>query len=1334
MTDVTLHSIPGRSLFSPVRASFAQEGIWFTEKLHPLGALYNLTMGVRIKGTLTISIIEKCLEKIVTRHEALRTNLELMDGVLYQKIGSPYEFHIDEVDLTGTEPDQREQAARELLEKENERPFDLTCDKAIRAHLFKLDKNEYLLGLLLHHSTVDGWSFDVLFDEITRAYRSLSSETMLDLPDLPVQYADFAVWQRECQQKGTFAKQIDFWKGSLAGAEQSLELPYADPGKKVQGYKGALHKIHLPRDLLDALKAISRREKVTLFMTLLASFFVLLHRYTGQHDIVIGCPQAGRGHQELEPLIGMFVNSLPYRAEISGNESYLEFLSRVKRITLECLTHQELPFEVLVNELSPRRAEGRTPFIEIMFQLHKSHSSVEDCSGVTFERYDFGLVRPCFELNIDAIETSDGLVIKLEYPAGMFEKTTIAAMASHWNVLLEGIVNNPGSRIKLLPLLSEDEKRLQLIEWNKTKSEYPEDKCVHEVFEEQVLIAPSATAVIHNAEKVSYDELNRHANRLARFLQSAGVKRGDCVALCIERSVLLVVSEIAVLKAGAAYVPVDPSEATERLSFILKDCGARFMITTSLLPERSIFEGVRVIHGDREETCGFEESNPDGECSSGDAAYVMYTSGSTGKPKGVPMPHRAMNRLVLNTSYISIGPGDAIALASNPGSDAVNFEMWGALLNGAGTVIFDRDVLLTPKLFGKHLREEHITIVFLSTSLFNHYGKENPELFRGINHVLFAGDRADPVAVRKVLLSGPPGRLLNMYGPTENTMFSTWHHVEHLENDAVSVPIGRPISNSTVYILDEYGQPVPMGVKGELYLGGDGVALSYLGRPELTEKAFIPDPFQEKPGACLYRTGDLGRFLPDGTIEFLGRADNQVKIRGSRVEPGEVESVLSLHPDVAEAAVICRDCGSGDKKLIAYVRTKKEKIIGHKDLRAFLMQKLPDYMIPSFFVTLPEFPMTSTGKIHRKALLSRDDKDPERDGEVIIPRAVLELRLIELWERLLNAQSIGIRDNFFDLGGHSLLAVRLIDLVKKELGFELPVTVFFRKPTIEFMAEALRQEGWTSPWTYLVPIRTEGQKPPFFIVSGALNSVVTFHTVARYSLPDQPLYGLQETGEDYSKSSENVITYLARHYLEKIREIQKEGPYHLGGWSFGGTIAYEMAQQLAKHKQDVALLVLFEPSAPFDMFYHYLSYPGNRLSSYLGRIKNLSVKGKMVYTVSKFKEKTLALFEKALNMAIPGKEEISPWGNSLPDDSDDDVFAAYFDALKKYPIQPYHGRVAYFKASDGLAVTVKIWARYVKGKFEVCPVHGKHGNLFCEPHVRVLMEKFNNIIEEVIGL
>ena len=1047
-------------------ASFAQQRLWFVEQLLPGSSLYTIPLVFRLTGLLHRSALERSIQAIVCRHEILRTTFDLVDGQLVQAVASELQVSLHAIDLQSLPTTTREDTALEQIRQEIQQPFYLDRGPLFRVQLWQLRDTEHLLLIALHHIIFDEWSSGVLIRELGELYTAFVEHKSAVLTELPIQYADFAHWQREWLQGEVLNAQLRYWKQQLKDVPM-LTLPGAGSRPIVQSYRGASQLLELPQRLLDALESLSQQAGVTLFMTLLATFQTLMHRYTGQEDIAIGSPIANRQRSELEGLIGFLVNSLVLRTDLAGDPTFREVLNRVRDVTLAAYDHQDLPFEKLVEELQPVRSLGQNPLFQVVFALQNTPMEQLELPGLILSPIEFETKTTRFDLELyvwkcagdfrslwgKGWQQSDGLRGVVVYNTDLFDADTIASLRQHFQTLLEGIVANPDAHLSTLPLLTSKEQQTLLLQWNKPQTNYP-SACIHELFEAQVRQRPTAIAVKFTGQQFTYQELNQGSNQLARYLQKLGVRAAMPVGICLERTAEAIAAMLAVLKAGGAYVPLDPADPAERLHFLLEDAGITVVLTQKNWVDSLQTDKTTVICLEQEWGAIAQESdqNLSTHCTAAQLAYVIYTSGSTGTPKGVRVPHRAVNRLVCETNYVQIESGDKVAQVATLAFDAATFEIWGALLNGAQIVGIERETTLSPIDFVTELQRQQISILFLTTALFNQTAGQIPDAFRSLKYLLFGGEIANVDRVRSVLQAGKPQHLVHVYGPTENTTFSTWYEVQKVPENATTIPIGQAVANTQVYILDADLNPVPSGVSGEIYLSGDGLAQGYLNRSELTAEKFL-----STDNSVVYKTGDRALYRPDGNLEFLGRTDAQIKIRGFRVELGEIESVLIQHPWVQAAVVIVREI-EGDRQLIAYI-VPKDPVPTERELRSFLKQTLPAYMLPAMFVVLDALPLTLNGKVDQRALPLPNLVVAEVLPPVS-PTTSLEASLVELWTQLLGRKQLGIHDNFFELGGHSLLATQLISRIRDRFQVEMPLRSVFETPTIAELAQQIEALRW----------------------------------------------------------------------------------------------------------------------------------------------------------------------------------------------------------------------------------------------------------------------------------
>jgi len=1042
-------SVPSRG----APASFAQQRLWFLAQLDPASAYMN-SAGLHLRGPLDVGALERSVQEIVRRHEVLRTTFAVSGDEAVQSISAAPSGALAMEDLRSLPEGERQEAVRRIASEEAGREFDLARGPLVRTRLLRLGEEEHLLLLSMHHIVFDGWSMGVLFRELETLYVAFSKGLPSPLPEPPLQYADYASWQREWLQGEVLESQLAYWRARLGQAPALLELPADRARPAVQSFRGARQPFTVPAETLEVLRVLGRREGATLFMVLLAAFKVLLLRYTGQEDVVVGTPIAGRGRAELEGLIGFFVNTLVLRTDLSGDPTFPELLGRVREVTLGAYAHQDLPFERLVEDLHPQRDLSRNPLFQVVFVLQNAAMAPPVLPGLLVEVREGDSGTSKFDLTLNLEERGEGLCCWIEYSTDLFDPERIKRLAGHFQTLLQGIAAHPEQRVSRLPILTEAERRQVLVEWNDTASAYPREASVPELFEAEAGRRPEAVAVVFEGRSLTYRELDARANRLADRLRALGVGLETVVGIALERSLEMVVGLLGILKAGGAYLPLDPVLPRTRLRFLLEDAGVTLVLTQRRHAEKLPEQQVRFVCLDEEDLTESVEPRQGGKAGADNLAYVMYTSGTTGRPKGVRVTHRGVVRLVKGTNYASFGEQEVFLQFAPLSFDASTLEIWGALLNGGRVVMFPQGRASLEEM-GEAIRRYGVTTLWLTAGLFHQMVEGHLEDLTGLRQLLAGGEVLSPSHVRRAVDRLRPCRVINGYGPTENTTFTCCHPMTDGAQVSSTVSIGRPIAHTRVYVLDAHLEPVPVGVPGELYVGGDGLARDYLNHPELTAEKFVPDAFSGERGARLYRTGDITRHLADGTLEFLGRRDSQVKLRGFRIELGEIESVLGEHSGVAEAVVVVWEDAPADRRLVAYVVPRGTEAPAPRELRGFLKERLPEHMVPAVFVTLEAFPLTPNGKVNRRALPA-PDRSGAADGEADqAPRTPLEEVLATLWAQVLGLDRVGVHQDFFELGGHSLLATRLLARVRKLLRAEVPIRGFFEAPTIAAMAQVI---------------------------------------------------------------------------------------------------------------------------------------------------------------------------------------------------------------------------------------------------------------------------------------
>ncbi|HJT26349.1 MAG TPA: amino acid adenylation domain-containing protein, partial [Pyrinomonadaceae bacterium] len=1033
-----------RELFL-IPTSFAQQRLWFLDQLEPGSSVFNIPAALRISGRLDIDVLRRSVEEVVNRHETLRTRFVVTeDGEPAQIIESPAIVELSLLDLRSLAENTRRERVRELIDEEARRGFDLSRGPLLRTSLLRVDEEEYLLLFTMHHIISDAWSMGVLVREISVLYEALSRDAASPLPPLSIQYADYAVWQRERLESGELEQQLDYWVDRLADLPDVLALPTDYSRSAASSHRGGTVSFAIPAELSAELKALGRREGASLFITLMAGFQALLLRHSGQTRFVVGTPVAGRQRPELQDLIGFFVNTLALPADLSGDPSFVELLQRVRAEALAAYAHQEAPFERVVERLQPARTLDRAPLFQVMLALDNTPQQSLTLGGLKIDHEPVSTGAAKYDLSLLIEEREKGVAGVWFYDADLFDEASVKRLGERFNILLAGFVANPSLPVSRVPLLAKEEEQLLLVKGNDTSVPFPSEICIHELFEQQVERTPDADAVVFEGERLTYAELNAKANQIASHLRSLGVKPESRVGILMERSTELVAAILGTLKAGGAYVPLDPEYPRDRLAFMIKNSGVAVLLTQSELSAELPLCDASVVFVN-EELAPAESIAPKSEISSDNLAYIIYTSGSTGTPKGVCVSHRSLVNYTLGvTNALGLNGGLTFAMVSTPAADLGNTVLYPSLCTGGCLHVISRERAADAAALAAYFEQHAIDCLKIVPSHLS---------------ALLAGDEAQKILPHRCLALGGEASssslidrvkslsdcaIFNHYGPTETTVGVLTHAVT--EDRVRRLPLGRPLPNIKVYILDMFFNPAPTGVIGELYIGGEALARGYHERPAATAEKFIPDPFSGKAGGRLYRTGDLARYFADGTIEFLGRADNQVKVRGYRIELGEIETALREHPLVRDAAVVALEETSSEVSLAAYVAGSAIK---RGELRQFLSDKLPRHMLPGSFTVLEEIPLTPNGKVNRQAL-PKPERESQSNLEVF--QTATEELLAGIYEELLGSGRVNVFDDFFELGGHSLLATRLLSRVRQRFGVEVPLRKVFETPAVRGLA------------------------------------------------------------------------------------------------------------------------------------------------------------------------------------------------------------------------------------------------------------------------------------------
>jgi amino acid adenylation domain-containing protein len=1170
-------AIPRRAGAKNAPLSLSQQQVWVNSNLAGDHPVYNETMTVMKRGALDPAILERAIREIIRRHEIWRTTFDVVDGQPVQVVHpAPDKFHIPRVDLTTLPEALREKEAIRLASAEASELFDLGRGPLLRATLYNLSKDDHRLFMVFHHIIFDGMTaYRVFLPELATLYRAYSEGKESPLPEPVIQYADFASWERHQANGQAFTKHLDYWKKQLEGELSILEWPNDFPRPAAQTYRGALRNASVAADLIQPLRNLSMEAGCSMYTTLLAGMSALLYRYTGQTDIILGGLSAGRRRPETEGLLGCFMNPIPLRVDVSGNPTFRMLLSRARETVLGALDHEDIPFERIVSELRLQPDSSRNPLFQIIFALEPDVSSFDRQWNLTLEDFSSGASK--VDLSIVLDDRGEKVSGPLVYNPDLFQDSTVMRLMAHWNALLRSAVANPDLPVSLLEFMAPEEKQQILGDWNRTAADYPKNCCVHELFEAQAESTPNHYAVVFENQTLTYRELNQRANRLAHRLIELGVGPDVVVGVCAERSVEMIVGLLGILKAGGAYLPLDPKYPEKQLTFILRDCGVHFVVTSGANGARIPNDGVTVLSINSSGSTNTNFGNPSAPVRPNNLAYVMYTSGSTGDPKGVEIEHRSIVRLLFGIDYFDLDEKKTMLQFAPFTFDLATLEIWGALLHGAKCVLYPNRVPSVKEL-GDLLRTHGVTTTALTTSWFNLIIDEDPEIFSGLYQVMAGGEAFSVPHVRRAMKVLPNVELINGYGPTEATMLACTHTIREVPDPwASSVPIGSPIANTECYILDQNLQPVPVGVKGELYIGGVGLARGYRNRPDLTRDAFVANPFSNEAGSRLYKTGDTARFLPDGSVDFIGRRDDQVKIRGFRIELGQVETALRKHPKVQDAACVVVGENSNSKLLVAYLVLRNGSDVSPTEMREYARKMLPPYMLPDKFTTLSAIPLGRHGKVDRNSLSAVEFGTSVSPAEPTAPQDAVEKEMVQVWEKLFSREQLNCGDNFFNLGGNSLLAAKLLVRVEKSFGKRLSLASLVAAPSIKQFAALVRANDLIAKIADTTTIQAEGTKAPFFCVGGG----ALFNSLVDELGTERPFVTLilKKDAIDKLETPYN-LEEIAGHLLDAMRERQPRGPYYLGGYCQDGILAYEIAHQLTLRGEKVGLLVLIETVNP----------------------------------------------------------------------------------------------------------------------------------------------------------
>ena len=1324
----------------PIHASFAQQRLWFLDQLaEGKSHLYNIPLFLRVSGNLHISALIPSVNEIIRRHEVLRVFFQApQEGTKepYQKIMPALVLDAPLHDLTTLEKQAREARIQQLACQEAKWPFDLAAGPLLRLSIIKTTHEEHLLLFNFHHTIFDGLSIRIFLQELKALYtaylKAKGNDQPLTLPPPEIQYADFSQWQRDLLSGENLQQQLAFWLAHLDGAPAFLELPTDNPRPVNQELKGARFSFTLDSELTQCLRELSQNSHTTLFMTLYAAFAIFLARHANVEDLVIGTPVANRNHRQLESLIGFFANTLALRFHVEPDLLLVDFLQQVKATVGKSLQYQHIPFEKLVDELKVERNLNHNPLFQVMFTFQDAYLENFSLPELTVSTLDFNQQDTQFDLTLIVREYSDKLVCIFEYAADLFESATITRMSERFRRLLQSIIESPQTRLADLALLPVSEQQTILKGFNPPVTPYPLNLMLHQLVEAQAAQHPDRIAACFKDTSLSYAELNTQANQLAHQLIALGVQPGIYVGICLERSLTLLVAILGILKAGGAYIPLDPSYPDERLQFMLEDADAQVLITQTHLLHRlpAKHRQVFCIDTDWQTNCRDAMQNPTNRSQLHDLAYIIYTSGSTGKPKGVMVnQHNLLNTYYAYAKVYPLTEISAHLQMANYAFDVFSADWIKALCSGSKLVLCPSELLGSAEELYALMRKERIESADLLPSTvrqLNTYLQNSSQQLDFLKVCVIGSDTCYMQEYREFQQHcSPQTRVISAYGVTEATIDSTYiANIDMLLPDDAIVPIGKPFPNTQIYVLDKQHNPVPIGVPGEIYIGGASVAQGYLKRPALTAEKFIHLNLNGKT-QYLYKSGDAARWRADGNLEFMGRLDNQIKLRGLRIELGEIETALIRHPLVKEAVVLMVDTES-TPFLSAYVVLKEPVDDLNYVLRSWLESQVPSYMVPSAYVVLEAFPLTPNGKVNRNALPVPNRQPIQK--RYMAPRDSLELRLTLLWEKVLDKSPLSIKDNFFEIGGDSLLAIRLISTINREFGKQIPLHTIFQNSTIEQLTTVLRQSGATSHWNPLVCLQPQGAKTPLFCVHAAGGIVFRYLQVASLLGTERPFYGIQARGIEHGDEPYASIEEMAADYVKAIRTIQPHGPYLLAGWSFGGSVAFEMARMLEQEGENVPLVLMIDAPSPY-----VDGYEPDDVEFMLERLRPAAgLALTEVYAQGSRQNQLIYLFKEQKLAGL-----LAPDIDFKDAELRMKIHMHHNKIICEYrPVSPFQGKIIFFKPMEKIPFDSRMgnpitdWASFARQGIEVHEAPGNHFNMFSPVNGPVLARQIKACIEQ----
>jgi amino acid adenylation domain-containing protein len=1309
-------------------ASVAQQMFWYLEHLQGTVTAFNVPLRFSLTGTLDARLLELALNALIERHEVLRTRFGEADGELLQIVSPELKLSIPLIDISHLPKDRIDEEANRLGSIEAHRPFDLSKGPLLRAEILRLGPESHVFHFTVHHAVFDGMSMTVFGKEIAEFYQAFLENRPPGLEPLAIQYGDYSVWQKEFLQGPRVKEQLEYWKKRLKGMTE-LELPTDFPRPPVKSWKGDITSILLPKELSEKLQTLAAAKGATLFHVHLAAFMILLRRYSGSLDIAVGAPVAGRSGGDLEPLIGVFINTLILRSDLSGNPGFLDYLSQIRESSLEALENQELPFEHLVHELRPERDPSRNPLFQVNFNHHRSFTATERFGGLSLTTIPSRSPGAIFDLHLFLVERDEGWRASCDFSTDLFTRTSADRLLGRFKRLLEDIADHPEKSIEQLEILTDSEKQ-QLQTWSEQPLDYPRDATIGSLFLETATRYPDRTALVCKERNFTYQQLRAESTRLAATLIESGVKPGDAVAISAGPGPEMIKGLLAILLAGGCCVPIDPSYPADRFALLLDECGAMTALATpecaNVLP--TSWKGrLHTIETFGNSTAPVEL--PQIPLTAGHPAHLLFTSGSTGRPKGVLLPHRGTVRLVRNNDFIKITPDDVFLQAAPVSFDASLLEIYGALLNGGRLILLPDGPGL--ESIAAAVRDQGVTTLWLTSGLFQLMIDEQADSLKGLRYLLAGGDVLSTAHVRKALDALPGTKLINGYGPTENTTFTTCHTITREDLAKPSIPIGKPIANTTVHLLDDQLRQVPVGIPGELCTGGDGLAIGYLNAPELTAEKFITHPDFGR----LYRTGDLCRRATDGTIEFLARRDHQVKVRGFRIELGEIEAVLASHPLVRQSKATVRGDSAETKRILAWVVPADGHAPTPEELASYLAKQLPGFMQPDGIAVIDAFPLNANGKIQLSTLPDpghRATTAPDVPFE--LPTGHTETHLAAIWQELLGVSGIGRNDDFFALGGHSLMALRMFSRINREFNKSLPLATLIQHPTIAKLATMLEPPPSARPAARPLPgaevrdkgnivtLAEGGSQRPLFCIHGGDGGVIFYRGLAALIPKELPLHAIEsrELGNS-GKIEQSSIEETAAAYVRKILTIQPEGPFRLAGYSFGGVVAHEMACQLTDIGQQVEFLGMFDthnPAAPSRTY-----SMAERLGVFWKHSGDLPPAQRVALLRARIGEGIQT------NRRI--RAELKSARSSGPAEAFSDLRRVQireenWRAMKDYQPRPFNGRITLFKTSfvnDKVERSADYgWSDLALSGLDIVSVSGHHLALFAPEHIESLAE------------